>query len=250
MNISFKGIYHEITDMYSKFLLGSLYYLGADIYSDEKPMVEILEKGKEIDFPKSDHDSLLLIHGSSNSHYQWFYTIDHLRNEYPSCRIFVVNLGRQDCSIPEYASFVKQCIRAIRERTGKNPLIVGTSMGGLVGSLAAEETEGEFTVVTINSPFQGVNWMPSCFRQRRYADMKKDSYFLNRLYELLKVSKNRYLFCQARHDMVVGSVPCFPPANSSPRSFKIIETDGGHTTMILTPQSLWKSIEKNLKKVH
>lgn len=184
-----------------------------------------------------DKTPILLIHGYLHNSSAWLYQLQRLR-EQGIGPIYTINLGSPFHSIEEFAAKVKKKAEEIAKATGRNDLmIVGHSMGGIVGSLYAANLAPPGTVkaiVTFGTPFRGSHVAPigpgKCARQMHSAPFKKS------LEEAIKKMKNTVFHHTGSSVDLLVRPPSSTPMSHDPSVFVVCNEilDCGHNTFLFS----------------
>lgn len=131
---------------------------------------------------------ILLIHGYVNHPNVWWLQKRWLKS-FGLGPVYTINLGHPFKSILSYAEKVKAKAEEIAKDTGREDLIlIGHSMGGLVGAWYATKLAKENTVtdlITIASPLEGTP-MARIGIGANAREMSPNSEFINNLQEAIK----------------------------------------------------------------
>lgn len=120
-----------------------------------------------------------------------------------------VNLEPVFCSIDSYAPAIEQAIRRMTAATGRPPLLVCHSMGGLAARACLRRARGDLAIahlVTIASPHQGT-WLARFGRTANGRQMRMDGEWLRTLRSEERLDASRATCWYSNCDNVV-----FPPA--------------------------------------
>lgn len=187
--------------------------------------------------------ALLLLHGSSGSQEQFLVSRFALEPHFR--RVYAPDLLGA-CDIPAYARQVRDFV----ERAGvRGPLVVvGLSMGGLVGAHFAEtfardadarvSVQGVFTVC---SPFGGaplLSLVPDALKPARHRDMTPRSAFLRELRRRVRTSDTPYFMFGSDGDVHVPAEYSHLEKEAGyacGRRVQVHHRFGGHITMALRP---------------
>ena len=121
------------------------------------PWIHFLRFTKNYDRPvgTSNGRPVLLIHGYCNDGTVWAY-LRHKLAKNGLGPIYIIHLGNPFLSLQEYANCVLKKCEEIKKITGKpDVILIGHSMGGLIASMSAFQSESISTVITIASPLAG-----------------------------------------------------------------------------------------------
>lgn len=174
---------------------------------------------------------ILLIHGYMNHSSVW--RVSKKRLETVGLGpIYTINLGHPFQSIRQYAEKVKGKVENIANETGRKDLIlIGHSMGGLVGSWYASKLASRGTVtdvITIGTPLFGT-WIAHIGLGPNAREMQPNSQFLKELHTALRDSKEiRFHHLATKSDYLVV------PGNSAfmPQNNHFIFEDLGHASLL------------------
>ena len=188
---------------------------------------------------------VILIHGSGSNEMQWLPCwLFYLRNRYNVYTIQLNQLmGDKQQTIEHMtvhlADLMGQIDRDYIDRCSDERnhsfTLVGHSMGGLVASMTAENTNFNIQkIITINSPHCGapaLNFIN--FGTARHMQMKPGSKFLAKLHRLQKKSKIDYICYGSYYDFQV------PAPHTWSKKCKKILHNYGHTSAIFFPD-VWR----------
>jgi pimeloyl-ACP methyl ester carboxylesterase len=180
---------------------------------------------------------ILLIHGYCNDGSAWTYLKHQLAKEKIG-PIYTIDLGFPFRSIREYAMKVKKKADQIRLETNRADLILlGHSMGGLVGSLYATDfapSETVTDVITICAPLKGT-YMAKIAVGPNAKEMQYRSELTSQLH--LKISNERFVrfyhIATNTDQLIIPSQSALLKNNPS-REF--LFEDIGHASMLFSPR--------------
>ena len=149
---------------------------------------------------------ILLIHGYLHNSLVWIYHGNKLRKAGLG-PIYTLNLNKPFASIEEHIFSVKEKIEKIREETNRSDvIIIGHSMGGLVGSHYATKIADENSVtdvITIASPLYGTI-MARLGVGKSAKEMRRNSDFVRNLREdIINSSNIRFYHIATKTDQLV-----------------------------------------------
>lgn len=182
---------------------------------------------------KKNDTVILLIHGYCRSQTDWYW----MRKQFKATNlpVYCVNLEPMFGSIQELASNkVVDKIKLIKQQTNcKNIIIIGHSMGGIVGSYYSEYLDNAKlikAVITIASPFSGTK--VSMFAKGDNAkEMCPGSSFLTELRIAIDKTPSKYYQICSKFDNII-----FPwqssLLSSCPSENQLVLPFAGHLTLI------------------
>lgn len=186
---------------------------------------------------KADKPPVLLIHGYLHSSAAWHFIRKHLENE--GIRTYTVDLGSPCNSISnDLAEKVKKKAEQIAKDCGRNDLIiVGHSMGGLVGAEYTTTMAPEGTVkavITLGSPLHGTK-VATPFPGASANEMRYNSTFVVKLIDKIKRATNTLFFnFGSQVDLVVQPTSSMLlPKSSHIRTHEF--SDCGHLSYLYSP---------------
>ncbi len=162
------------------------------------------------------HTGVLLVHGFLCNRGFWNPWIRQLTAQ--GVPVVAVSLAPVFGSIDDYPAIVETAVRRLELATGRKPLLVGHSMGGLAIRAWMREHGGEARVhgvVTLGTPHHGT-WLGHWAHGANGRQMAPDSAWLQQLAAGETASSRRLFLCVYSHcDNVVfpASSACLPGAN-------------------------------------
>jgi triacylglycerol esterase/lipase EstA (alpha/beta hydrolase family) len=174
----------------------------------------------ELDRPANDlstKSGVILIHGYFCNRGVWNPWLKRLRAlDIP---FIAVNLEPIWTSIDDYAATVEQAVQQLTSMTGRPPLMVCHSMGGLAARAWLRSFNADARVshiITIGSPHQG-SWLAQWGHGRNVQQMRPQSSWLQALSAAEPAKRYQQFTCYYGHcDNVVfpSSNACLPGANN------------------------------------
>lgn len=186
---------------------------------------------------KGDGTPILLVHGYLHDSSAWIYLRWALKKKGLG-PIYLINLASPLLPIEEFAKQVGRRAMEIEAETGQKQLIlIGHSMGGLVGSLYATRfaPEGKVKkVITIGSPLEGtvaakIGIGPPA------REMERNSKFIQDLQKAVKSEQTiRFYHIASKTDQLV--IPYRSALIDGDVQKQFLLKDIGHVTMLYSPR--------------
>ncbi len=155
---------------------------------------------------KSDQQPILLVHGYLSHRAHWWYIRMRLRMA-GHRQVYTVNLGTPFNSIEDFVAVVDRKVQEIQRKTGKMKIkIIGHSMGGLVASHFAHQTESTVThIITLGSPLQGTHLAPIGVGQCTHQMCRESDYIgeLNGKIDKLKQNGTKFHHIGSNADIII-----------------------------------------------
>ena len=197
---------------------------------------------KKITEKNPDERPILLVHGYLHNGSGWVYMMNRLKHAgFKS--VYTVSLWHPFRSIDEYAEEIKLKAEQIQKETGRDDLmIVGHSMGGLVGSKAAANMGNKVThVVTLGSPLKGTP-VSILGVGPNVREMGVNSLFVQDLKEKIKEQSAKTLFFEVA-STGDGIVPAKYALLGQPKDQQMVLDDIGHMGMLFSPEVADQTID-------
>ena len=194
---------------------------------------------------------VLLLHGSGFNQSEWLGVKAYLSADRRVGPVYTVNYayllsGDKAATIQDYvARKVMPKIRAIFAECGREQVIlVGHSLGGLIGAETARQMDEVLKVITICSPFGGVPLLSHCCRSSMTDEqMRVDSAYLTALRGAVQEHPARYFHIGSRTDFIVP--PERAVAVRDPKRRRIFDGIEGHWGIVASPR-VWAEIKKSI----
>jgi triacylglycerol lipase len=175
---------------------------------------------------------VLLVHGYINTGAIWLYLKWKIRNLGP---IYTVDLKSPFNSIENHAKQLEKIVKRIEEETKRKELIiVGYSMGGLVGAYYAmhfARQEKIQKVITISTPFEGTQ-LARIAIGKNGRQMAVGSSFVRKLKQEISQSKVPFFTIASKTDEIV--IPYTSALLNHSRSY--VFENLGHGGLIFSPR--------------
>jgi len=191
---------------------------------------------------------ILLIHGYTQDQTDWVWFKHKLRKNNLG-PLYSLNLKPHFASMVQLSDLLKKKIEEIKAETNNsNIILIGHSMGGLVGSYYTENlaNPGEvLAVITLGAPFQGTKMVALGYGQS-VKEMAPHSPFLRELTQKIKSSSIKYHHIASKIDNII--IPwdsAFPsedylennlPNNQLSLDNHLILGDHGHLALLISPR--------------
>ncbi len=144
---------------------------------------------------KSQKPGIVLVHGFFCNRGFWTRWIHRLQTE---SRVFVaVDLEPAFGSIDDYIPTIEHAVEKVRAATGKPPILIGHSMGGLAiraWMATRNPLEAAQRVITLGTPHQGT-WLGQFSRSLNGKQMRINSPWLKMLAEKEALASSRLFVC-------------------------------------------------------
>jgi len=193
--------------------------------------------------------AILLLHGSGANELSFTYARRILNEKYQgsvfSLQYDGVWMTDKKASISEFAQKVKKRCRDIMDKTNqKEIIIIGVSMGGLIGAYYKEyisDVANISKVITIGAPFHGsplLEYIPLWKISQRHVEMRPNSKFLQELRDRMIKNLDNYFFIGSTEDLLV------PFDNAIVKGGECMKFSGlGHYAFHASP-SIWKFVRE------
>jgi len=187
---------------------------------------------------------ILLVHGYLHNKSAWIYLKTRLEKA-GYAPIYTINMFPPYKSIENFAEQVKEKAKKIEKETGgKNLILIGHSMGGVVSSYYAEylaTKDGVTQVITLGSPLHGTLsayfGLGTCAKQ-----MRLNSSFVKELAErILKNTKVEYCHIASETDNFM--YPKVSPLMGKNATKEVMLQGYGHTSLLYSSVVANKIIE-------
>ena len=180
---------------------------------------------------------ILLIHGYCNDGSVWTYLKKQLAKEGLG-PLYTIDLGHPFRSIRDYVLKVKEKVAQIQGETNRSDLVlIGHSMGGLVGSLYTTNMAVANTVtdvITIGSPLGGTH-VAKLGIGPNAKEMQRSSELIKELHQnIAKEKLVRFYHIGSNTDQMI--IPSHSALLNQHLSREFIFEDIGHVSMLFSPR--------------
>ena len=200
------------------------------------PWIHLLRFYKNYDCPVGTPNGkpILLIHGYCNDGTVWAYLRNKLAKK-DLGPLYIIHLGNPFLSLQGYVDCVLKKCEEIKKMTGKTEVIlVGHSMGGLIASISAFQSESIPTVITIASPLAGTRVAKigiglSAYQMRLGSEITRDV-----TQRISKENRIKFYHIGAKVDQLIIPSSSSLTGLDPTREFQF--EDIGHTALLFSPR--------------
>lgn len=212
------------------------------------PAMSLIRFRKKYGYPTTSHGGkpILLVHGYCKNSSVWAYVKNRLIN-HKLGPIYVVDLGNKHLSMLDHVNTLNEKCAKIKEETGCDKIVlIGHSMGGVVCSLCALDSDLVSDVITIASPLSGTK-IAKMGLKKTSRQMEPNSALTQELSRRIEAEKTvKFYHIGTKTDQLI-----IPSSSSTPGTLKeraYVFEDVGHKSILLSPRlvdvlALW--LKKN-----